>query len=183
MGSFKNIQKVISDIEENRDSMQSSWEDAVIVWQQKIGIEIADPQLVSTLTNLGNSDKKDLQKILNEEMSFIQLVLLEEVNENNYIEGTEISRDTCVQSANNIAKQESRNTLIEYLARASGITQNPLVKEGLEDKLDILILIDADYKLKAQSTTSSSGLFSSLAGNENKSNNDNAPTINGCMIS
>ena len=71
MGSFKNIQKVISDIQENRDSMQSSWEDAVIVWQQKIGIEIADPQLVSTLTNLGNSDKKDLQKILNEEMSFI----------------------------------------------------------------------------------------------------------------
>ena len=71
MGSFKNIQKVISDIQENRDSMQSSWEDAVTVWQQKIGIEIADPQLVSTLTNLGNSDKKDLQKILNEEMSFI----------------------------------------------------------------------------------------------------------------
>ena len=33
MGSFKNIQKVISDIEENRDSMQSSWEDAVTVWQ------------------------------------------------------------------------------------------------------------------------------------------------------
>ena len=111
------------------------------------------------------------------------MVLLEEVNENNYIEGAEISRDTCVQSANDIAKQESRNTLIEYLARASGITQNPLVKEGLEDKLDILVLIDADYKLKAQSTTSSSGLFSSLAGNENKSNNDNTPTINGCMIS
>ena len=183
MGSFKNIQKVISDIQEDRDSMQSSWKDAVTVWQQKIGIEIADPQLVSTLINLDNSDKKELQTILNEDMSLIQLLLLEEVDENNYIEGTEISRDTCVQSANDITNQESRSTLIKYLARASGITQNSLVKEGLEDKLDILILIDSDYKLKAQSTTSSSGLFSSSAGIENKSNNDNAPTINGCMIS
>ena len=116
-------------------------------------------------------------------MSFIQLVLLVEVNENNYIEGTGISSDTCVQSANDITKQESRNTLIEYLARASELTPNELVKEGLEDKLDILILIDADYKLKAQSTVSSSGLFSSSASNENESNDDNAPAKLGCMIS
>ena len=141
------------------------------VWQKKIGNEIADPQLVSTLINLGNSDKKELQTILNEGMSLIQPVLLEEVNESNYIEGTEISRDTCVQSANNIANQESRSTLIKYLATARGITQNRLVKEGLEGKLDILILVDADYKLKAQSTISSSRSFSSLDANENESIN------------
>ena len=172
MGSLKNIQKVISDIQEDHDLNHYSWKDAVTVWQQKIGIEIADPQLVSTLINLGNSDKKELQTILNEGMSLIQLVLLEEVNENNYIEGTEISRDTCVQSANNIANQESRSTLIKYLATARGITQNRLVKEGLEGILDILILVDADYKLKAQSTISSSRSFSSLDADENESIND-----------
>ena len=57
------------------------------------------------------------------------------------------------------------------------------MKEGLEDKLDILILVDADYKLKAQSTISSSRLFLSLDANENESNNDHVRAKLGWMIS
>ena len=113
-----------------------------------------------------NGNDNDLIDLFIGGIGLVQQKLREHLTEGNFINVTGFSREQYLRSIENFSDPESRAQLMGYLRQSLETlerSEDDLTKKGIHDLVDILTVVEADYKLESQSNRAG-GLFSRLSG-------------------
>ena len=189
MSHFPNIKKIYNNIATDANNhgctfveairserfvIDSELKQALINLYQRHNTDIDPPsieqlELIMQISEVGsmilNGNDNDLIDLFIGGIGLVQQKLREHLTEGNFINVTGFSREQYLRSIENFSDPESRAQLMGYLRQSLETlerSEDDLTKKGIHHLIDILTVVEADYKLESQS--SRNGLFSRLSG-------------------
>ncbi|MBV54094.1 MAG: hypothetical protein CL816_08590 [Coxiellaceae bacterium] len=208
MSHFPNIEKIYNDIATDANNhgctfveairserfvIDSELKQALINLYQRHNTDIDPPsieelELIMKISELGsmilNRNDNVLIDLFKGGKGLVQKKLREHLSEGNFINVTGFSREQCLHSIENFSDSGSRAQLMGYLRQSLETlerSEDDLTKKGILNLIDILTVVEADYKLGSQS--SRNGLFSRLSGNMIDVDHSHDPDAPSCNIS
>ena len=208
MSHFPNIEKIYNDIATYSNNngctfvqairgehfvIGSELKQALINLYQPFNTDIDPPsiehlELTMEISKLAseiiNGNDNDLIDLFIGGIGLVQQKLREHLTEGNFINVTGFSIEQCLRSIENFSDSGSRAQLMGYLRQSLETlerSEDDLTKRGIHHLIDILTVVEADYKLESQS--SRNGLFSRLSDYMRDAYDSHDPDAPSCHIS